>query len=241
MGRIDIVLTLIDANADIEQMNDCGTSALHIASQSGHVETVRHLWKLGANLEGLNIKRRTPLISAIRRGQPEVVRLLLRSSASIGPNVWLEDALYAGEEMQKHTALWYHIKYYTPLCAACAAADHGAIGRLLPVASGRELLQAEFHAQDEESYNVARYIQRIRAAGSYEMYVRRTLSAHACLWTLVANDRAHVAPDINAWWEPQVVGNVCLRVDLEYYLIHLLKSIFTLELPIFINVVKFLL
>jgi len=239
MGHIKIVCSLIEANADIEQGNSCGTSPLHIAAQSGHVDVVRCLVRLGANPEIMNIKSRTPLISAIHRGYPEVVRLLLRSSARVEGDVWKADPLYTGQLHRRHTALWHHLADYTPLCIACAAGDHVAILRLLPFASRHHLQQAKMHAQDERQYDVAHHMQCISDVGGYAMYVRNSQVALAGVRALLIRCRALVSPDINLWLGSTLVADLSLRIDLECSLARLLNAIFTLPIDAFVRVIKF--
>lgn len=239
MGHIEIVRSLIDANAEIEQGNSCGTSPLHIAAQSGHVDVVGCLARLGANLEVVNVKNRTPLISAMQRGYPEVVRLLLRSSARIEVDVCKADPLYTAQRNRKHTSVWHHLADYTPLCAACAAGDHVTILRLLPFVSRPHLHQAKMHAQDEQQYDVAHFMQCIYDAGGYAMHVRNSQIAFACVRGLLIRCRAHVSPDINLWLGSTLVADLSLRIDMERCLARLLRFIFTMPIGAFVRVIKF--
>lgn len=68
---------------DWSQVDDAGSTALHYASESGHLNTVLSLLEFGADLNAVDYEKRTPLHSAAKQGHVAVVRILLDRGADL--------------------------------------------------------------------------------------------------------------------------------------------------------------
>jgi len=80
-GRSDLVQQLIDLRVDIDaQRDDDGSSALHYAAWSGHVDVAAALLTAGASRSLRNKDECTALMAAARYGQVEVLKLFLSRS-----------------------------------------------------------------------------------------------------------------------------------------------------------------
>jgi len=80
-GHIDIVELLLDQNVDINQINRCGQTSLHIACEKGQENIIKLLLQQN-NIE-LNIIDKngsTPLHLACRHGHENIVKLLLQKN-----------------------------------------------------------------------------------------------------------------------------------------------------------------
>ncbi|KAG9296817.1 hypothetical protein G9A89_002214 [Geosiphon pyriformis] len=81
-GNLSRLLQLIDSGSvDINSRNREGLTALHWASDGGHLEAVKLLIEKGANVNALTSEKETPLHYACLAEQIEVARLLYRSGA----------------------------------------------------------------------------------------------------------------------------------------------------------------
>jgi ankyrin repeat protein len=58
-----------------------GNTALMVASEQGHAEVVRTLWRLGADVDARGLVRRNALMQAAAAGHAEVVEILLEAGA----------------------------------------------------------------------------------------------------------------------------------------------------------------
>ena len=73
---------LLDSRADLDQVTDDGTTALHIAWRKGHAEIASMLLDAGADKDRARSKDgATPLILAAQHGNLEITRLLLNAGA----------------------------------------------------------------------------------------------------------------------------------------------------------------
>ncbi|KAH8585593.1 ankyrin repeat-containing domain protein, partial [Bisporella sp. PMI_857] len=68
---------------DVEAADSFGRTALHHASDNGHLEVVTLLLEKGADLEAADIYGKTALHHASRNGHLEVVTLLLEKGADV--------------------------------------------------------------------------------------------------------------------------------------------------------------
>jgi ankyrin repeat protein len=83
LGELERAAELIDQGAEVDAVDPLGRTALHLAAYYGQVEMIRFLLESGADP---NIKHEipkssqdleTPLVSAVRAGQREAVRVLI--------------------------------------------------------------------------------------------------------------------------------------------------------------------
>ncbi|MCH8620102.1 ankyrin repeat domain-containing protein [Undibacterium sp. TS12] len=82
-GRTDIVLTLLNAGADIESMNGDGFTPLMCAVLMGKTETVRLLISKKADVNAVSYHADTPLSLAREASKPDaqIVQMLLKAGA----------------------------------------------------------------------------------------------------------------------------------------------------------------
>ena len=83
--------------------NDDEQTALHTASQGGHIIVIDRLLTAGAELEARNKARRTPLCSAANAGQLEAVKALLARGADANAVGSLGNTPLMDSIMSKHT------------------------------------------------------------------------------------------------------------------------------------------
>ncbi|KAL8920068.1 MAG: hypothetical protein Q9172_004653 [Xanthocarpia lactea] len=76
----DCLLTLIRGGADVNRQDMVKETALHVASKYGNLAGVKVLLAHGANGEAIYLDK-TPLISAVERGNEDCVLALLRNGA----------------------------------------------------------------------------------------------------------------------------------------------------------------
>jgi ankyrin repeat protein len=100
--RVELMRLLLARGADVNQANDYGNTALHLAAGRGHEEIVLTLLSSGADISRKGYRGKTPLMDASLRGHVAVVRLLLRSMGGGGLDERNEDGI---------TALWYACLY----------------------------------------------------------------------------------------------------------------------------------
>ncbi|CAE7940121.1 Ank3 [Symbiodinium sp. KB8] len=79
-GHMKAAFTLIQADADVDQEDARGASALLLAAQNGHKEVVRLLLQEGADEAKVTSWGFTPLAAAVENGHPEIVELLKRTA-----------------------------------------------------------------------------------------------------------------------------------------------------------------
>lgn len=77
-GKIDVVSKILDSNESFINCKDCdGYTALHRASYNGHVEMVKLLISLNADVNSVTNNMWQPLHSACRWGKEKVLSLLI--------------------------------------------------------------------------------------------------------------------------------------------------------------------
>lgn len=86
LGHVEIVLTLIDAGAPLDHVNNLGWTAVIEAIVLGaggpqHVETLDTLIRAGANLQLADREGRTPLELARQYGHDTMVQMLIHAGA----------------------------------------------------------------------------------------------------------------------------------------------------------------
>jgi ankyrin repeat protein len=75
--NIGLLSLLLEFNADINTENENGDSALHIASELGHLQIVQFLVKKGARVSKLNNRQECPMAKAIPTQQADVISYFL--------------------------------------------------------------------------------------------------------------------------------------------------------------------
>ena len=83
--HFDIMTLLIEYGEDINR-ELFGQTALHLAVQEGNLIAVKQLLKLGADIDGVNYHRMTPLERAICLGYDEIAGVLLQQGANVNTN-----------------------------------------------------------------------------------------------------------------------------------------------------------
>ena len=77
-GHADVCELLLDlGNANIEEVEFYGNTALNTSAREGHTDTVALLLSKGARVDNVNENGFTPLLSAANGGHDDVCRLLL--------------------------------------------------------------------------------------------------------------------------------------------------------------------
>ena len=82
-GYERVVLTFLQAGADIEATNLQGNTALQMSARAGHIAIVRLLLQQGADINSRGSTDATPLIMAAEEEKTDVVSLLLDQGANI--------------------------------------------------------------------------------------------------------------------------------------------------------------
>lgn len=82
-GDLSTVQTLVAQGADVNAVNENGSTALHFAADKGRTEVVRFLLDHGASVNVKSKSGSTPLLLAARSGSLETVRLLLDRGAEV--------------------------------------------------------------------------------------------------------------------------------------------------------------
>eukprot|EP00750_Incisomonas_marina_P029099 INCI7046.2.p1 GENE.INCI7046.2~~INCI7046.2.p1 ORF type:complete len:1333 (+),score=258.52 INCI7046.2:3400-7398(+) len=103
--------------ADVNVLTDRGSSALHVAAQGSHVETVELLLNAGADLNVKSNSGSTPLALAVFHCDPRLVELLLRQ-----PGVVLDNQLSQGNTEAMMAAFCGDVDILTMLLDAGASA-----------------------------------------------------------------------------------------------------------------------
>ena len=76
----------IENGEDINSCNTIGQTALHLASENGHLETVKFLIESKADIEAKdNLFGKTALHLASENGHLETVKFLIENKANINP------------------------------------------------------------------------------------------------------------------------------------------------------------
>ncbi|XP_054477413.1 inversin isoform X2 [Anoplopoma fimbria] len=84
-GSDDVICTTLalTPNIDINMADKYGGTALHAASLSGHVSTVKLLLERGAMVDSLDVMKHTPLFRACEMGHRDVILTLIKGSARV--------------------------------------------------------------------------------------------------------------------------------------------------------------
>uniref|UniRef100_UPI0037E834DE inversin n=1 Tax=Semicossyphus pulcher TaxID=241346 RepID=UPI0037E834DE len=84
-GSDDVLRTMLDLtpHIDINMADKYGGTALHAASLSGHVSTVKLLLERGAMVDSLDVMKHTPLFRACEMGHRDVILTLIKGSARV--------------------------------------------------------------------------------------------------------------------------------------------------------------
>ncbi|KAM9353119.1 inversin [Symphorus nematophorus] len=84
-GSDDVIRTMLalTPHIDINMADKYGGTALHAASLSGHVSTVKLLLERGAMVDSLDVMKHTPLFRACEMGHRDVILTLIKGSARV--------------------------------------------------------------------------------------------------------------------------------------------------------------
>uniref|UniRef100_A0A4W6CIY8 Inversin n=1 Tax=Lates calcarifer TaxID=8187 RepID=A0A4W6CIY8_LATCA len=84
-GSDDVIRTMLalTPHIDINMADKYGGTALHAASLSGHVSTVKLLLEKGAMVDSLDVMKHTPLFRACEMGHRDVILTLIKGSAHV--------------------------------------------------------------------------------------------------------------------------------------------------------------
>ncbi|XP_047454702.1 inversin isoform X2 [Mugil cephalus] len=84
-GSDDVIRTMLalSPHIDINMADKYGGTALHAASLSGHVSTVKLLLEKGAMVDSLDVMKHTPLFRACEMGYRDVILTLIKGSARV--------------------------------------------------------------------------------------------------------------------------------------------------------------
>ena len=80
-GDINAITSLLNAGADVNQIDQNGATALHCASWYGHTNIVRLLCDHGAQVNLAKINGDTPLHIAQSKNHVEIIQLLIDAGA----------------------------------------------------------------------------------------------------------------------------------------------------------------
>ncbi|TQN71201.1 Tankyrase-1 [Colletotrichum shisoi] len=99
-GDVEVVKSLVQRGACVDEKDHDGATAMHFASDYGHTEMVNLLVESGANLDSMDDEGWTPLNDASFYGHVEVVRLLLSKGADLTKsNIFAQTPLhYAAQQ-----------------------------------------------------------------------------------------------------------------------------------------------
>ncbi|XVF80539.1 hypothetical protein PTKIN_Ptkin15bG0081600 [Pterospermum kingtungense] len=83
INRVDLMRVLFRAykSVDLNSINFCARTPIHIAASCGHIEVIRFCLSVGGNPEVLDTNRCTPLHLAAQEGHLDVVEYLLEASS----------------------------------------------------------------------------------------------------------------------------------------------------------------
>ncbi|XP_031155010.1 inversin isoform X1 [Sander lucioperca] len=84
-GSDDVICTMLalTPHIDINMADKYGGTALHAASLSGHVSTVKLLLERGAMVDSLDVMKHAPLFRACEMGHRDVILTLIKGSARV--------------------------------------------------------------------------------------------------------------------------------------------------------------
>lgn len=99
----DMVPYILTRGANVNQVDNRGVTALHVACDVGQVDAASALIAAGANINARNSQGATPIIVAVIQGRSELVRLLIDAGADLTiqtPTGY--DALRTAEYYNRH-------------------------------------------------------------------------------------------------------------------------------------------
>merc|ERR1712118_600598 len=79
--QLSVVKVLIDAKANLNEVDSAGNSAVHFAAGYGRVKILEHLLARGATVSKVNQMGLTPLAAAQQNNQQQAVAILQRHGA----------------------------------------------------------------------------------------------------------------------------------------------------------------
>merc|ERR1712078_862136 len=79
--QLSVVKVLIDAKANINEVDSAGNGAVHFAAGYGRVKVLEHLLARGANASKVNQMGLTPLGAAQQNNQQAAMKILQRHGA----------------------------------------------------------------------------------------------------------------------------------------------------------------
>ena len=82
-GDRTMVRMLIEARVSVEDVDECGRTALHLAAQGGHVAVIGMLHQERASIDHADNEGKTPLHAAAERGSDAAVDMLVRLGANV--------------------------------------------------------------------------------------------------------------------------------------------------------------
>eukprot|EP00792_Barthelona_sp_PAP020_P001691 TRINITY_DN12717_c0_g1_i1.p1 TRINITY_DN12717_c0_g1~~TRINITY_DN12717_c0_g1_i1.p1 ORF type:complete len:306 (+),score=86.21 TRINITY_DN12717_c0_g1_i1:46-963(+) len=170
-GHVKLVAALIDQDAEIDETDIEGHSALYWAAANGRIEVVELLIKCKANIELCSNNFRTPLHCAASAGWYEIVRVLLKAQANVdAKDKWNETALHkacvadnvlCAKELMKKGANIEAVNQWneTPLFLACKNGNIKTVTFLLTEGANFEIkrsdnLSCKDICQKEEFQNI---------------------------------------------------------------------------------------
>jgi hypothetical protein len=113
-GIVEVVRILVTkVGADVnDKRGDDGTTALFVAALNGHLDIVRCLVELGADVNCAEGTGETPLIIAASRGHVEVVRFLVDLGASVGvADILGETTFLASAHKGRYSTMQYLLEH----------------------------------------------------------------------------------------------------------------------------------
>ena len=163
LGHIEMVTLLLDAGADINQVEWANRTALSFAAEGGHADVVRVLLKRGANPMIKTNWGDSPLIYAVRKKQTKIVKLLLHQPPKLKPGDYQElliEACKSGDAALVQTLVpRYCTPVFTneedrsPLAYACLYGHPACVKTLVDMG-------ADLNWQDEDGNGLFYYAYR---------------------------------------------------------------------------------
>eukprot|EP01059_Diplonema_ambulator_P033285 TRINITY_DN6891_c0_g1_i1.p1 TRINITY_DN6891_c0_g1~~TRINITY_DN6891_c0_g1_i1.p1 ORF type:complete len:111 (+),score=12.20 TRINITY_DN6891_c0_g1_i1:224-556(+) len=83
-GYTDVIVTLLQYDADVDRQDSCGRTPLHYAASPNHSAVVRLLLHYGADFNRKNTHGKTALEEASTWGQSDTIRELIAHGAAHG-------------------------------------------------------------------------------------------------------------------------------------------------------------
>ncbi|GKZ25114.1 ankyrin-2 [Aspergillus brasiliensis] len=178
-GRIEIVSSLLENNADVNLRNKLGEVPLHSAARQGHLEVIQLLLARGADVNATSKNGSSALYLASQRNRVGVVRALLKHDP-------LPDLYYGSEGSSPLAAAicYDYAEVVALLLEAGVDVKRLIAGRWSPLAwavnwnseaSIRVMLeyQPELGWKDAKGYSILHYINQATPVGIVERLIRR--------------------------------------------------------------------